>query len=336
MRIDYHLAQPVPLHAALVVDGFTALLGTSGSGKTSLLKAIAGLLPAQGTPWSGLAPPARPVGYLPQGYALFPHLQVWQNVAFALDGTQHERYRKAGKLLAFVGMSGSQTRRPRELSGGQQQRVALARALARQPQLLLLDEPTSALDAITRDALMVELVGLVRNAGMPALAATHDPHLAMMADSVALLADGRIVQQGHPGEVFSRPVNAVAARMVGIRNVFTASVIARDETWVTLSCGGHALRACAADRMDRAGRVGVAIRSEAFAPAAAGQGIAGEVVAVRHEGLLCRVTLAAGELRLDALLPPGPLPRRGERLCLTVAPEQIHLFPLDHATPPRG
>ncbi len=322
----------------LEVDGFTALLGVSGSGKTSLLKAIAGLLPAQGTPWHGRPPQARPVGYLPQGYALFPHLRTWQNAAFALDGTRHERYRSAVALLARVGLSGMETRHPRELSGGQQQRVALARALARQPRLLLLDEPTSALDATTRDDLMDELVGLVRKAGMPALAATHDPNLAMMADSVALLAGGRIVQQGRPAEVFFRPVNRVAARLVGIRNVFTANVIARDGPWVTLSCGGQSLRARAPNGGDDASQIGVAIRSEALIPAPAGGGIVGEVIALRAEGLLTRATLVIGNLRLEALLPPGPAPSVGERLWVTAAPEHVHLFPPgdEAATSPTG
>lgn len=329
MKIRCRIAHPLPLDATLEVGGFTALLGVSGSGKTSLLKAIAGLLPAEGTPWPGLPPQARPVGYLPQGYALFPHLRIWQNVAFALDGTRSERYRSAVELLARVGLSGMEARHPRELSGGQQQRVALARALARRPQLLLLDEPTSALDATTRDDLMDELVGLVRSVGMPALAATHDPNLAMMADSVALLADGRIVQQGHPAEVFSRPVNRTTARLVGIRNVFIANVIARDGSCVTLSCGGQSLRARALDGVDDASQVGVAIRSEALLPAPAGGGIVGEVTALRTEGLLTRATLVIGNLRLEALLPPGAAPNVGEQLWITASPEHVHLFPLD-------
>lgn len=329
MQIRYRLAQPVPLDATLEVEGFTALLGISGSGKTSLLKAIAGLLPAQGTPWDGLPPRARRVGYLPQGYALFPHLRTWQNVAFALDGTHWDRYREAAALLARVGLSGMETRYPRELSGGQQQRVALARALAHRPQLLLLDEPTSALDAITRDDLMDELAGLVRGTGMPALAATHDPKLAAMADSVALLADGRIVQQGTPAEVFSRPANRAAARLVGIRNVFTADVTARDGQWLTLSRAGLSLRVRAIDGIGAARHVGVAIRAEALSPVPAGGRLAGEVVALRPEGLQVRVALAVGNLRLEALLPPGATARLGERMTVTAAPEHIHLFALD-------
>jgi molybdate transport system ATP-binding protein/molybdate/tungstate transport system ATP-binding protein len=317
------------LDATLEVDGFTALLGISGSGKTSLLKAIAGLLPSEGCPWNRLPPQARPVGYLPQGYGLFPHLRTWQNVAFALDGTRRERHRDAAALLARVGLPGMEERRPRELSGGQQQRVALARALARQPRLLLLDEPTSALDSITRDDLMDELVGLVRGTGMPALAATHDPHLAMMADRVALLAGGRIVQQGPPAEVFSRPSNQAAARLAGIRNVFTASVLAQDGPWVMLSCGGQSLRARTLDGCNAAPRVGVAIRAEALLPVPRGCGIDGDVVAIRPEGLRVRATLAANGLRLEALLPSGISPRLGERMSVAAAPEHVHLFPLD-------
>lgn len=329
MKIHCRLAQPLPLDATLEVEGFTALLGISGSGKTSLLKAIAGLLPAEGSPWNGLPTQARPVGYLPQGYGLFPHLRTWQNVAFALDGTRRERHRGAVALLARVGLPGMEDRHPRELSGGQQQRVALARALARQPRLLLLDEPTSALDAITRDDLMDELVDLIRGTGMPALAATHDPHLAMMADRVALLVDGRIVQQGPPADVFSMPSNRAAARLAGIRNVFTASVLAQDGPWVTLSCGGQSLRAHTFGAMNGTRRVGVAIRAEALLPVPPGCGIDGDVVAIRPEGLRVRTTLAADGLKLEALLPSGSSPRIGERMSVAAAPGHIHLFPLD-------
>ena len=222
MRIDYRIERPVPLHAAFDVTGFTVLLGASGEGKSLLLRAIAGLTPAQGQPFGGLAPQYRAVGYLPQGYALFPHLNAWQNVAFALRGAQ--RRAQAMQLLGRVHMAELAERYPDTLSGGQQQRVALARALARRPQLLLLDEPTSALDPVTRDDVVAELIGEVHEFGIPTLAVSHDPHLAAVADQLVLMHGRRIIQIGSPIQVNADPVNGAAARLLGHRNVHRGRV----------------------------------------------------------------------------------------------------------------
>jgi len=217
MRIDYRIEQPVALHAAFDVEGFTVLLGASGEGKSLLLRAIAGLTPARGEPFDGMPAQHRAVGYLPQGYALFPHLNAWQNVAFALRGSQ--RRVQAMHLLERVHMAEFAERYPSTLSGGQQQRVALARALARRPQLLLLDEPTSALDPVTRDDVIAELIGEVHEFGIPALAVSHDPHLAAVADRLVLMHEQRIIQIGAPAEVYANPANGAAARLLGHRNV---------------------------------------------------------------------------------------------------------------------
>jgi molybdate/tungstate transport system ATP-binding protein len=217
MRIDYTLQQPVSLRATFDVEGFTVLLGASGEGKSLLLRAIAGLVQAQGEPFGGLPAQHRAVGYLPQGYALFPHLNAWQNVAFALQGP--ERRQQAMQLLERVQMAEFAGRYPVTLSGGQQQRVALARAIARRPQLLLLDEPTSALDPVTRDDVMAELIAEVRGFGIPALAVSHDPHLAAVADRLVLMHERKIIQIGTPDAVYANPVSGAAARLLGYRNV---------------------------------------------------------------------------------------------------------------------
>ncbi|RDS80755.1 ABC transporter ATP-binding protein [Dyella monticola] len=217
MRIDYRIDHPIALHAAFDVEGFTVLLGASGEGKSLLLRAIAGLTPARGEPFGGMAAQHRAVGYLPQGYALFPHLNAWQNVAFALHGAQ--RRAQAMQLLERVHMAESAERYPSALSGGQQQRVALARALARRPQLLLLDEPTSALDPVTREDVIAELIGEVHEFGIPALAVSHDPHVAAVADRLVLMHRRGIIQIGSPSEVYANPINGAAARLLGHRNV---------------------------------------------------------------------------------------------------------------------
>lgn len=332
---------PLELDAELDLEGFTVLLGRSGSGKTSVLKAVAGLLPGEDVLWGKRLPQQRPIGYLPQDYALFPHLRVWQNVAFALNGRRAARYQGAVELLARTGLVGVANRYPRALSGGQRQRVALARALARRPELLLLDEPTSALDAITRDGLLEELIQLIRAAGLPALATTHDPHVATLADRVALLADGRIVQQGAPGDVFTHPASLAAARLVGIRNLFVATIASRIGGLASLACGGQYLWAVIPETLRewaQAGRrVHVAIRSEALIPTGQERGIAGRVVAMHAEGLLKWVTLMVGSVRLQALLPASaalPSARVGEILRVEVAANYVHLLPAPDREPP--
>ena len=115
MRVDYRIASPIALNVALDIEGFTVLLGLSGAGKTTLLKAIAGLIPGAGAPYGGLPPQQRPVGYMPQGYALFPHLPVWRNVAFAMNGTRAAKYDRACDLLQRVGLGDLAERDPRTL-----------------------------------------------------------------------------------------------------------------------------------------------------------------------------------------------------------------------------
>lgn len=222
MHVDYTIADPIDLQVAFEVEGFTVLLGASGEGKTLLLRAIAGLLPAHGEPFHGLPPQDRAVGYLPQGYALFPHLNAWQNVAFALHG-RHRRA-QAMHLLERVHLGHLADHFPAMLSGGQQQRVSLARALARKPGLLLLDEPTSALDASTRDDVLAELIAEVHEFGVPTLAVSHDPHLAALADRLVLMHERRIIQTGAPEAVHAHPVSGAAARLLGHRNVFRGRI----------------------------------------------------------------------------------------------------------------
>ncbi|OIQ84954.1 Fe(3+) ions import ATP-binding protein FbpC 2 [mine drainage metagenome] len=234
MRVQLRIEQPCRLDVDFEVDGFTVLLGASGAGKSTVLKALAGLLPSDGQPWAGLPPQRRPVGYMPQGHALFPHLRAWQNVAYAFGGRLRARREQALELLDAVALGDRAQHFPEQLSGGQQQRVALARALARSPQLLLLDEPTSALDAHLREALAAELIARLRRLGIAALAATHDATLAAMADRVVLLDAGGIVQQGAAAEVLARPGGIAAAALLGRRNRFEATVaaVAGDDTCV--------------------------------------------------------------------------------------------------------
>lgn len=334
MEIDYRMERPVPLRVRLHVHGFTALVGLSGEGKSTLLKAIAGLLPAEGTPFGGLPPQQRPVGYLPQGYGLFPHLRAWENVAFPLPHGRGRRSR-AMAFLAKVGMEAVASRYPDALSGGQQQRVALARALARGPELLLLDEPTSALDPATREVILADLIAEIRHLGLPTLAVTHDPHLAVMADWMALLVDHRIVQEGTPRQVMCAPISAEVAQLVGYRNLLGGTAVSRDAEWATIDLQGQSLRAPAPAWLTPGMAVGVAIRSEdisiafAGAPADGFNAIPVTLEKVQEEGVGFRVT-ARGAISLDILLPratrDADVPRSGAQALGLIRPEYVHLF----------
>ncbi|HEX8103886.1 MAG TPA: ABC transporter ATP-binding protein [Solirubrobacteraceae bacterium] len=209
-----------------------ALLGPSGSGKTTLLRLIAGFeAPEDGTvrlagravagAGAWVEPEHRGVGLVPQGDALFPHLTVGENVAFGVRRAP-ERARRA---LELVGLADRAASRPGELSGGERQRVALARALAPGPSLVLLDEPFSSLDAALRGRLRRDVVDVLRRAGATGVLVTHDQEEALgLADRVAVLRDGRVVQCGAPTELYRRPVDTWCARFLGEVNVLAAEL----------------------------------------------------------------------------------------------------------------
>jgi iron(III) transport system ATP-binding protein len=211
----------------------TAVLGLSGCGKTTLLRVVAGFERAQrGSVALGgrilddgrtyVVPEQRGVGYVPQEGALFPHLSVAANVGFGLS-RRERRGAAVTQLLRMVGIERLAERLPHELSGGEQQRVALARALARRPAALLLDEPFSSLDASLRSHVREEVHALLRAQGVTTVLVTHDQEEALsMADTVAVLRDGRIVQQGTPAELYDRPTDARLASFLGAVNLVPA------------------------------------------------------------------------------------------------------------------
>ncbi len=210
-----------------------ALLGPSGCGKSTLLRVVAGLEPPDdgrvrldGRDLAGVPPQRRGVGMVFQDYALFPHLNVAANVAFGLverRWRREAREERVGELLEAMGLSGLERRRPHQLSGGQQQRVALARALAPRPDLLLLDEPLSNLDRTLRDELTTELARLLGGLEVQAIHVTHDQAEAFaLGDRVAVMREGRIVQEGSPDELVEAPRSAWLARFLGLRELIPA------------------------------------------------------------------------------------------------------------------
>ena len=235
-----------------VQTGITVLFGPSGAGKSMTLGCIAGLV----TPDAGrivingtvvfdaqagvnLPPQQRRVGYVTQDYLLFPHLTVAQNIAYGLKGrSRREKQATVGRMLKLMHLEGLEHRRPRELSGGQQQRVALARALVTEPRVLLLDEPFSALDGPIRARLRRDLMRIQRDFALPVLFVTHDLAEAyLLADRIAVVERGRILQVGTPEEVVYRPRNRRVAEVTGGTNFFTGQVVGHDPKGLVVRVG---------------------------------------------------------------------------------------------------
>ncbi len=237
LRKAFADGEPVLRGVSLDVPAGTlsAVLGLSGCGKTTLLRLVAGHDRVQSgrielgsvTLDDGVtfvAPEKRSIGYVPQEGALFPHLNVEANVGFGLSRTQR-RGSAVGDLLEMVGLSPLARRLPHQLSGGERQRVALARALARKPELLLLDEPFSSLDATLRNQVREEVSELLRQQGVTTVLVTHDQEEALsLADNVAVLRDGVIVQDGTPDELYNSPTDARLARFLGAANLIAAEL----------------------------------------------------------------------------------------------------------------
>ncbi|AEB11828.1 ABC transporter ATP-binding protein [Marinithermus hydrothermalis] len=340
MEIAYTLERPTRINARLTVRGLTVLLGPSGSGKTTLLKAIAGLLPARGHPYAGLPPERRPVGYMPQHYALFPHLTALENVAFPLAHLpKSQRQARALERLEQVGLAALAERYPHELSGGQQQRVALARALAREPELLLLDEPTSALDLPTREEVLTHLLQVVHTTGIPALVATHDPFLAQASHHLAVLVQGRIVQEGPAEEVYARPATLTVARLVGMTNLFPARVRSITPPWAWIDTPAGPLQVAALPWLTPGQTVYWGIRPEEVqvAPFASPtpNRLRGRLAHLTRQGLFIKARLD-GAVELELLLPRRAADHLhltpGTELEVTLEPRYIHLLPSDFSS----
>jgi len=214
---------------------FFALLGPSGCGKTTLLRMIAGFerpdegrVLLDGREITGLRPNRRPINLMFQSYALFPHMSVWSNVAYGLEMEgvgREERRRRVGEALEMARLSDYAARKPDQLSGGQRQRVALVRALVKRPRVLLLDEPLAALDRKLREEMQLELKRLQTEVGITFVVVTHDQEEALvMADRIALLDCGRLVQLDRARTLYERPATRFAAEFIGVMNFFEGAV----------------------------------------------------------------------------------------------------------------
>jgi thiamine transport system ATP-binding protein len=318
--LDHFRLGPVDLEIA--PGRVVAVLGSSGAGKTTFLRTLAGFLDLaagrvlrDGRDVSGLAPERRGLGYVPQGLGLFPHRTVERNVSYALEvrGRTDARARSR-ELLGRFGLSRLAHRYPALLSGGEAQRVALARALAAEPELIVWDEPSQALDVEARHDLALVIQELKQDERVPVVFVTHDPGLAFAtADEFLVLRDGRVQLRGDSGELLDRPPDAFAARFVGFDNVFDRAVL---KAAAPGSLGAWLL--------DRAGPAGIAFpRLPVTPPGGPWEGV---VHGVRPTPEGMAVTVKVDDLWVELrLVPPtgGPMWAPGQRFRFALNEERL-------------
>lgn len=318
-----------------------ALLGPSGCGKTTLLRIIAGLetpdtgiVRFDGRDMANVPAHRRGFGLMFQDYALFPHRDVAQNIAFGLEMQGWDRARiarRVSEMLELVGLKGYERRRVFELSGGEQQRVALARSLAPQPRLLMLDEPLGSLDRALREQLLEELRQILRQVGVTAIYVTHDQQEAFaLADRVVILRAGQVVQEGTPEEVYCHPADSFVAHFLGLPNLIPGRMVGPEHvetalgTLIVLDPGG-----CTSGSGER---VTVLIRPEAAVLAVDGLApnvVHGRVLDRSFRGSHYHVRMACGDdvtLELDVQPLGQPLAAPGEEIALSLQPAGLSLL----------
>jgi ABC-type sugar transport system ATPase subunit len=330
-----------------VVDGeLVCLLGPSGSGKTTLLRMIAGLETLDaGEIWIGdrevsaLEPRDRHIGMMFQGYALYPHLSVRQNLAYPLRvrGTPRDEVaRRVAEVARMLGIGELLDRRVHQISGGQQQRVAIGRAIVQQPSVYLLDEPISNLDASLRESVRAEIRRLQQALGATMIVVTHDQLDALaIADRIALLHDGVLQQYAPPREVYSRPANAFVAAFVGRARMNLLRCRFVEDGAGALEGRGFRLplpaAAAAVLRARPDVRVLVGLRPEDLAVATSGQAesVPARVDAVHFHGDEALCDLEVGEETVRVVLPGRDAPAEGVGVGLALRGDRLHLFDAD-------
>jgi spermidine/putrescine ABC transporter ATP-binding subunit len=284
---------------------FFSLLGPSGSGKTTTLMMIAGFasvdegaIAVDGADISGMQPQHRGFGMVFQNYAIFPHLNVFENVAFPLRARRQPEAAVRERVtwaLDLVQLGAFADRFARQLSGGQQQRVAIARAIVFEPRIVLMDEPLGALDKNLRYDMQVEIKEIQRRLGMTVVYVTHDQEEAMnMSDRIAIMNRGRIEQVGMPSEVYERPSNAFVGRFLGEANILDGTIDGLEGDCATLRVGGLVLLARVRDAVTVGSRASLFVRPERVAIRLPG---AGERSGNRVEGRVRRVSFLGNIVR---------------------------------------
>jgi iron(III) transport system ATP-binding protein len=331
---------------------FFGLLGPSGCGKTTTLRMVAGLespdtgrILLEGEDLTRLPADRRGFGMVFQSYALFPHLNVFENVAFGLRArrlSQSEVARRVAQALAMVSLSGYDRRRVDELSGGQQQRVAIARAISIEPALLLFDEPLSNLDVALREETRVELRELVKRLKLTALYVTHDQEEAFaLCDRISVMSEGRILQTGTPHELYNQPEEITVARFLGRNNLIEAvrlSASHADASMFRSTQGNHTLRVSTLVGANlalnkpctlaiRPEHIQLSVTADSTARAASniaiGNALSATISSVSFAGATTTIKLDAGGLALEALVLQAYGLEQGASVTATLPPERI-------------
>jgi spermidine/putrescine transport system ATP-binding protein len=309
---------------------FYALLGPSGCGKTTTLRMIGGFEdPTSGTIYlgdrtvTGQPPHKRDVNTVFQSYALFPHLTIFENVAFGLRRSKvkgSEVRTRTEEMLQVVGLKGYGNRKPRQLSGGQQQRVALGRALVNRPRVLLLDEPLGALDLKLRKEMQFELKRIQHDMGITFVHVTHDQEEAMtMADSIVVMNDGRIEQMGEPAELYESPATAFVANFLGVSNLLPGTVEGTDAVRLD---GGTVLQVSKAALDGHRGAVSVGIRPEKLRIADGGTNtLSGEIVDRAYVGVSTQYVVRTPVGDVSVYVQGAGSQAPGERMELSFEPD---------------
>ena len=327
---------------------FFSLLGPSGCGKTTTLRMLAGFV----SPTTGrirvhdrditdLPPEARGIGIVFQNYAIFPHMNVFDNIAFGLverGETKAETRRKVGAALEQVGLAGYGERFERELSGGQKQRVALARVLVVEPEILLLDEPLSALDRKMREEMKYWIMDIQKSVRITTIYVTHDQSEALtMSDRIAVMNAGRMLQVGTPVDIYEKPVSRFIAEFIGDSNLLTGTIHALNGTVCQVDLGGNAIvpaRVPPNSKVAVGDGVGLLLRPEVLrlAPSADGEAphLEGVVINEIYQGALRRYRVRAGLHEMTIEIPNRPELARlesGERVDLYWNPDSCVVVP---------
>ena len=332
-----------------------SLLGPSGCGKTTTLRMVSGFeepnegsIFIAGQDMQGKRPYERNVGLLFQDYALFPHMTVAQNVGYGLKNRGYEKRlipARIDEMLELVKLTGLENRRPAQLSGGQQQRVALARALAVSPEVVLLDEPLSALDAKLRQELRVELKEILSAVGATTIVVTHDQEEAMsLGDTVIVMSEGRIIQQGRPTEIYADPKTRFVAEFIGRSNWFSGRLgaeVAENVREFTTSDGHRILvpqpDGPTSDRdaweiCIRPERIGIDAAGDAGTAAGPANRLRGTVRDIAHLGAAIHLVIELeGGRRITATEQylGQPLEQAGKSIDLVFRPEDCIIVPAD-------
>lgn len=343
-----------PLDLEIYNGEFLTLLGPSGCGKTTILRLIGGFekpdtgqILLEGNEITRLPPNERPVNTVFQSYALFPHMSVFENIAYGLKAETvpaEEIKRRVSKVLEMVQLEEFTARKPDQLSGGQQQRVAIARAVVKGPRVLLLDEPLSALDFKLRKQMQIELKRMQRELGITFVFVTHDQEEALsMSDRVVVMRDGRVEQIGSPRDIYEAPVNIFVARFVGEINVLDASIrnilddrkMVAEVEGISLELGSHR------GRFAENQPIHILLRPEdmRLLPETSEQGFPGQVIERNYKGMTLEslIRLDTGKEVLASEFFDEESPdfdyRLGERVRVSWVPGWETLLPYETANP---